>query len=293
MKIGVQLPEVERLVLWAEYKSMAVATEQGGLDSLWIGDHLLYDLPDGTTRGPWECWTLLAGLAAVTETIELAPLVASTSFHSPAMLAKKAVTVDEISGGRLTVALGAGWNKREYAAFGFPFDKRVSRFEEAFTIIRTLLRDGQIDYDGAYFQLRDCVLDPPPRPDLKLMVGSSGPRMLAITVPHIDAWNIWYDDYHNDPTQLSAKIEIVDQAAAAAGRDTAEIAKTAALLVQLTQGSERRNTRNPIVGAEQLLEALEALRAIGVDHLQLVLDPITLETVELAAGIVARFRQRV
>ena len=238
MKIGVQLPEVERLVRWPEYKAMAVAAEQGGLDSLWVGDHLLYDLPDRTTRGPWECWTLLAGLAAVTETIELAPLVASTSFHSPAMLANKAVTVDEISGGRLTVALGAGWNNREYTAFGYPFDKRVSRFEEAFTIIRTLLRQGRIDFAGEYYQLQDCVLDPPARPDLTLMVGSSGPRMMAITVPHIDAWNIWFADFDNDPAQLPSKIAVVDKAAEAAGRDSTEIAKTAALLVQ-TVGQSR------------------------------------------------------
>ncbi len=283
MKIGVQLPEVERRVAWPEYRAMAEAAETGGLDSLWVGDHLLYDLPDGSKRGPWECWSLLAGLAAVTESVTLAPLVASTSFHAPAMLAKKAVTVDEISGGRLMVGLGAGWNQREYTAFGFPFDHRVSRFEEAFTIIRTLLRDGQADFTGQHYEVSDCVLDPPARPDLPLMIGSSGPRMLEITMPYVDAWNIWYADYDNDPANLGEKIAVVDDAARAAGRRTEDITKTAALLVNLEGEPTRRDSRNPIVGANAMTVALDGLEQAGVDHVQLVLDPITITTVELAS----------
>jgi len=290
MKIGIQVPEVERFVPWTEYRAIATAAERGGLDSLWVGDHLLYDLPDGSARGPWECWTLLAGLAAVTDTIELAPLVASTSFHAPAMLAKKAATVDEISGGRLTLALGSGWNEREYTAYGFAYDKRVSRFEEAFTIIRTLLRDGSIDLSGEYYEVRDCVLDPPARPDLPILVGSSGPRMLAITLPHVNAWNIWFDDYDNDAALLADKIAVVDQAAAAAGRDTAEIAKTAALLVQLGDEPVRRNSRNPLIGVDAMLDAFVVMQEVGIAHIQLVLDPITVASVDRAADAVQRFR---
>ncbi len=180
LKVGVQLPEVERRVDWPELVAMARRAEDAGFDSLWLGDHLLYDLPGGLTRGPWEAWTSLAAVAAVTERVELGPFVASTSFHSPAMLAKMAATVDGISGGRLLLGLGAGWNAREYAAFGFPFDARVSRFEEAFTIIRELVREGRSDFHGRYHDVTDCVLDPPPtRPGgPPLMIGSTGPRML-------------------------------------------------------------------------------------------------------------------
>lgn len=290
MKIGVQLPEVERFVPWSEYRAMALAAEAGGLDSLWIGDHLLYDLPDGGVRGPWECWSTLAALAEATSTIALAPLVASTSFHEPAMLAKKAATIDAISGGRLTVALGAGWNEREYTAFGFGFDRRVSRFDEAFTIIRTLLREGKATFDGTYYQVSDCVLDPPARSDISIMIGSSGPRMLSITLPHVDAWNIWFDDYDNTPSKLPAEIAKVDSAAQVAGRASADIAKTAALLVQLTDSPERRNSRNPVVGPSAMVAALEEMKQVGIDHVQLVLDPITIDTVEVAASAVASMR---
>src|SRR5918993_3979611 len=161
MKIGVQLPEVEWEVPFPELIAMAQLAEQVGFDSLWLGDHLLYDLAVGP-RGPWEVWTSVAALAASTSPIEIGPLVACTSFHAPAMLAKQAATVDAISGGRLIVGLGAGWNKREYDAFGFAYDRRVSRFEEALAIIVPLLRDGRTSFHGQFHEVDDCVLDPRP-----------------------------------------------------------------------------------------------------------------------------------
>src|SRR5205814_10591720 len=142
---------------------MATRAEELGFDSLWVGDHLLYREPGERARGPWEAWSQLAALAAVTSRIQLGPLVASTSFHNPAMLAKKAATIDEISGGRLTLGLGAGWNEPEYRAFGFPFDHRADRFEEAFAIIRGLLREGRVDFAGRYHEARDALLLPPAR----------------------------------------------------------------------------------------------------------------------------------
>src|SRR5215216_193161 len=174
-KIGVQLPEVERFVPWPEYLELARQAETVGFDSIWVGDHLIYDLPDGSTRGPYEAWTTLAAIAAVTERVEIGPLVASTSYHAPAMLAKQAATVDAISGGRLILGLGAGWNQREYRAFGFPYDRRVSRFEESFTVIRSLLREGEIDFHGTFVSAERCVLHPRPARSggPPLMIGST------------------------------------------------------------------------------------------------------------------------
>ena len=164
LKVGVQLPEVEYEPRWTALSAMARMAEDVGLDSVWVGDHYLYRDAVGA-RGPWEAWTQLAALAAVTSRVELGPLVAATAFHQPAVLAKLAATVDEISGGRLILGLGAGWNDVEFAAFGFPIEQRIARFEEAFTIIRTLLRDGRIDFAGRFYQARDCELLPRgPRP---------------------------------------------------------------------------------------------------------------------------------
>jgi alkanesulfonate monooxygenase SsuD/methylene tetrahydromethanopterin reductase-like flavin-dependent oxidoreductase (luciferase family) len=288
-KIGIQLPEVERRVEWPELFAMARTAEAVGFDSLWLGDHLIYDLAGGITRGPWEVWTSLAALAAVTERVELGPLVASTSFHAPAMLAKKAATVDAISGGRLILGLGAGWNEREYRAFGFPYDHRVSRFEEAFTIIRTLLRDGRVDFAGTYYRVEDCVLDPgatrPGGPTL--MLGSTAPRMLRIGLPHIDAWNIWWSDYGNNRDGFLAVRERVDEAAAAAGRAPGEVAGTAAVLVRLTGGAGRLMGYAydapvaPVQGsADDVAGHLDAMARAGASHLQLVADPITEESIE-------------
>jgi probable F420-dependent oxidoreductase len=295
-RIGVQLPEIERRVLWPELRSMARTAEAVGFDSLWLGDHLLYDLPDGSTRGPWEVWTSLAALAAVTERVELGPLVASTSFHAPAMLAKQAATVDAISGGRLVLGLGAGWNEREYRAFGFPYDHRVSRFEEAFTVIRHLLREGQVDFDGTYYQVENCVLDPrPARPGgPPLMLGSTGPRMLAIGLPHVDSWNIWWSDYGNTPEGFALVRDRVEAAAARAGRAPGAVAATAAVLVSLpggrgrTMGEAYNAPVPPVQGSvTQIADHLAAMAAAGASHLHLVVDPITEASIEHLGEVLA------
>ena len=156
LKVGLILPETERQMnggsaRWSDLREMAQLGEQIGADSLWITDHLIHRDPGEEPRGMWECWSLISALAAITETPEIGTLVLSTSFRNPALLAKMAATVEEISGGRLILGLGAGWNEAEYIAFGYPFDHRVSRFEEAVTIITGLLRDGHVDFEGTYY----------------------------------------------------------------------------------------------------------------------------------------------
>lgn len=295
-RVGLQLPEVERRVDWPELIAMARAAEAVGFDSLWLGDHLLYTLPGGVGRGPWEVWTSLAALAAVTERVELGPLVASTGFHAPAMLAKQAATVDGISGGRLILGLGAGWNEREYRAFGFPFDRRVARFEEAFTIIRTLLRDRRIDFNGAFYRLEDCVLDPPPARlnGPPLLLGSIGARMLAIGLPHVDAWNVWWADYGNTAEGFAALRDRVDEAGERVGRTRGEVAATAAVYVRLAGGSGRviGDYRDvdvvPVQGSPAAIaEHLAAMADAGAVHLQLVVDPITLTSIDSLGAVLA------
>jgi alkanesulfonate monooxygenase SsuD/methylene tetrahydromethanopterin reductase-like flavin-dependent oxidoreductase (luciferase family) len=231
LKVGIQLPEVEWEVPFPELIRMAQTAEQVGFDSLWLGDHLLYDLPAGP-RGPWEVWTSLAAIAASTERIALGPLVASTSFHAPQMLAKQAATVDAISGGRLILGLGAGWNEREYRAFGFAYDNRVSRFEEAFTIIRTLLHDGELDFHGTYYDAERCALHPRLDHQVPLMVGSNSPRMLSITLPHVQSWNVWWSIFGNTAKGFARAKAEVDAALAAIGRE-GQVEATCALYVQV------------------------------------------------------------
>ena len=292
--IGVQLPEVEREVRWPELRQMATTAEAVGFDSVWVGDHLLYRMDDGA-RGPWEAWSLLAAIAAVTERVQIGPLVAATSFHNPTMLAKKAATVDEISGGRLIVGLGAGWNRSEYDAFGFPYDRRASRFEEAFTIIRTLLRDGHIDFRGEFYSADDCELAPRPRAGgPPLMVGSQGPRVLRATLPHVDMWNAWHSWFGNTPAGLTKMLTMLDATCLEVGRDPKEISKTAAIMIQAPGGtgrvygdSEHEGTSAITGSPADVAEALLAFSSTGIDHIQLVLDPITIDSIEWISEVLA------
>ncbi len=297
LKVGVQLPEVEYVATWDEQRHMAQTAEAIGLDSIWVGDHLLYRDDGLPTRAPWEAWTSLAALAAVTRRVALGPLVASTSFHNPAMIAKMAATIEEISGGRLILGLGAGWNEAEYAAYGYPYDHRVSRFEEAFTIVRTLLRDGRCDFHGTYYDLDHCELLPRgPRPaGPPLMVGSEGPRMLGITLPHVQSWNAWFTWFGNSPDGYRPMRQKVDDACRAAGRDPAEIERTLALFVAFpgaqgrSMGDLETEDADAISGEPDVLEPL--LRAFadeGVAHVQLVLDPINADTIRALVATLER-----
>jgi alkanesulfonate monooxygenase SsuD/methylene tetrahydromethanopterin reductase-like flavin-dependent oxidoreductase (luciferase family) len=300
MKIGVQLPEVERPVPWDEMVAIARTAEDVGLDSVWLGDHLLYDLPGGVQRGPWECWTALAGLAAATERVQIGPLVASTGFHEPAMLAKQAATVDAISGGRLIVGLGAGWNEREYRAFGFAYDKRVSRFEEAFTIVRRLLAGETVTFDGEFHRVEQCLLDPPPRPGgPSLLLGSIAPRMGSIALGWVDSWNVWFTQFGNSAEGFAAVKRTMDDACLAAGRSVGEVAATAAIYVQAPGGHGRLmgdaavDDVQPLSGApDEVARRLIEFASAGAAHVQIVLDPITVESVEWLGDVVSRARRQ-
>ena len=288
LKVGIQLPEVEYVASWREHVEMARLAEEIGLDSIWLGDHLLYRNPDGTVRAPWECWSMLSALAAVTTRVELGPLVLAAGFRNPALVAKMAETVDEISGGRLILGLGAGWNPPEYEAFGLPYNDRFSRFAEAFAIIRELLREGRTDFVGEFHAARDCEIRPRgPRPGrIPLMVGSFGEKMLRLTLPHVDLWNIWYADFGNTIEGLRPFMERVDTICREVGREPNEVERTAALLVTAPGGSFRSSGavhEQKIAGIsgspEEIAKQLRAFYDAGISHIQIVLDPITRSTI--------------
>ena len=277
LRIGLQLPEVERRVPWPEYVAMARAAEEVGFDSLFVGDHYLYRGDGRPERGPWKAWTLLSALAAATERVKLAPLVACTAFHNPAVLAKMAATVDEVSGGRLVLGLGAGWNEAEFRAFGLPFDHRASRFEESFEIIRRLVSGERVTVAGRFHTVEDVVLLPPPARRPPLMVGSTGERVLQATLPHVDVWNTWYDLYGNTPEGFAALNSRVSAISEEVGRPPDEVERSACVLVA-PDADERpdRWDAPPLTGTmEQIAAGLKDLAEAGADEAILVVSPIT------------------
>jgi alkanesulfonate monooxygenase SsuD/methylene tetrahydromethanopterin reductase-like flavin-dependent oxidoreductase (luciferase family) len=275
MRVGIQLPEVEREVRWPELLRMARAAEESGFDSIWVGDHMLYRGDGRPERGPWDVWTVLAALAASTERVRLGPLVASTAFHPPGLVARMAAAIDEISGGRFVVGLGAGWNETEFRAFGIPLDHLVSRFAEAFEIVRRLLAGERVTFEGRYHRVADAVLLPPPAHRPTVMVGANGPRLLSIALPHADVWNTWYSPYGNSAegfTRLNAGIE-------------ADVQRSACVLVTVDGGAgERRPEPDaPPVESTRLAAHLRALADAGADEAILVLDPITEQSIRTVA----------
>jgi probable F420-dependent oxidoreductase len=273
VRIGVQLPEVEREVPFAEVAAIARAAEEVGFDSIWLGDHLLYRDERGE-RGPWDVWTQLAALAALTERVALGPLVAATAFHPPGILARMAASVDAVSGGRLVLGLGSGWNEVEFRAFGLPFDRRVSRFAEAFEIVRRLLAGEHVTFRGRFFEVEDAVVLPPPNRRIPLVLGANRPRMLSIGLPHVDAWNTWYTHYGNTVEGFAEHNAYVTTEAERAGRDPAKLERSACVLVRLRGGVDARPERSPPVRDDAVEAHLRGLAEAGADEAIVVSNPI-------------------
>lgn len=284
LKVGLHLPETERIVRWTELADISRTAEAVGFDSIWVPDHLLYRFEGQEPKGPWECWSILSAVASITDRVEIGPLVLCTNFRNPGLIAKMAATVEEISNGRLILGLGAGWHKPEYEAFGFDFDHRFGRFVEAFTIIRTLLTERSIDFQGRYFTLRECEIRPfGPRPGgPPLMIGSRGDQMLAATLPHVSQWNGWYAWTGNTPQGYSALHAEIDKAIVAAGRAPGDIERTMAILLRFPEQSGPVDPRATVIqgDVEVMAQAILDLAAAGVQHVQVVLEPCTPASVE-------------
>jgi probable F420-dependent oxidoreductase len=293
MKVGLILPmsddDGKGAPPWTTIRDLAVQAEAGGVDSLWVYDHLLYRF-DGTTSGIHEAWTLLTAIATSTERVELGTIVLATSFRPPALLAKMATTLDAISGGRLILGLGCGWHEPEHTAFGYPFDHRVGRCEEALRIIAPLLRDGEVTFVGTHYQARDCVILPRgPRPRIPLLVAARGPRMLRLTAEHADAWNTAWFGMPDD--RLARRVADLREACAAVGRDPATLEVTVGVTVKAESDEDWAGPGAPdaiLLEPPVVADALDAYAELGVGHVQLDVQPATPATFERAlAGISA------
>ena len=258
---------------------MARTAEEVGFDSIWVGDHLLYRNDGRPERGPWEAWTLLAGLAAVTSRVGLGPLVACAGFHPPGLIAKMTATLDELCGGRFVLGIGAGWNRAEFDAFGIPYDHRAARFEEAFAIVRRLLAGERVTDHGRFWRVEDAVLLPPSARRVPIMVGSSGPRVLRAALPWADAWNTWFDLFGNTPEGFERESAKVTAIAEEVGLDPASIERSACLLVVADRRSRERLIPDdcpPLEGdATELAAGPRDLADAGAHEAILVVSPIT------------------
>jgi alkanesulfonate monooxygenase SsuD/methylene tetrahydromethanopterin reductase-like flavin-dependent oxidoreductase (luciferase family) len=290
LRVGIQLPEVEREVRWPEYLAMARAAEDAGFDSIWLGDHLLYRDDGRPERGPWEAWTLLSALAASTSRVDLGPLVACAGFHPPGLIAKMAATLDELSGGRFVLGMGAGWNRAEFDAFGIPYEHRAARFEEAVAIVGPLLAGERVTAAGRHWRADDAVLLPPPSRPVRLMVGSSGPRVLRAAMPWAASWNTWFDLYGNTPAGFASESANVSAIAAEAGRDPATLGRSACVLVVVDRAAGERPLSDdwpPLEGGPaEIARSLRELADAGADEAILVASPIREASIrELGAAL--------
>jgi alkanesulfonate monooxygenase SsuD/methylene tetrahydromethanopterin reductase-like flavin-dependent oxidoreductase (luciferase family) len=306
MQIGIMMRTIvpgapvgsRNLFRWNDLREMATLAEEIGVDTLCAPDHLLFRrdpptvmIPEGQTGGIWEVFTLLTALAASTSRVTLLPFVACTSFRNPALLAKIADTLDEVSGGRLILGLGAGWHQPEYKAYGYPYDRRVSRFEEALQIIVPLLKGEQVTFSGQFYQVEDVVLVPRgPRPSgVPIWIGARRPRMLGLVAKYADAYNT---DQLLDVSSTKAAddlFEIADDACRAIGRDPATLQRTSGISIAL-EGAEETVGGLPGVilrgSNQQMIDRLAAYAASGITHMTCWVYPWSLKGIERLAPIV-------
>ena len=307
LKVGLAIFPTEglmdgRTARWTDIVAMAHKAEEVGFDSIWMNDHFLLRLGAGPSTqsivspgeereqvGLWECISVLSALAATTSRVELGTLVICAGFRNPALLAKMADTIDEISGGRLILGLGAGYHDPEYRAFGYPTDHRYSRFQEAIQIIHGLLREGSIDFAGTYYQTRECELQPRgPRPGgPSIMIGARGKKMLRLTARYADLWNT------SLPPQWRSRLEylepetgLVDMACQEVGRAPSSLDRTAWIQWRPADRPETvppwvLRYGDPFTGTpEAVATVFREISQVGVSHLQVAVYPNSMAGIE-------------
>ncbi len=221
---------------WSETLATVQHAEATGWDGAWYADHFMPNAADNS--GPTsECWTTLAALAVAVPRIRIGPLVTGNTYRHPAVLAKMAANVQEISGGRLVLGLGAGWQENEHAAYGIEFSTiggRLGRLEEACAAIKGLLESERTNLGGRYYALTDAPLAPKPPAPIPLLIGGGGEkRTLRIAAKYADEWNVW-----GTPALLRQKQEVLDQHCESLGRDPKAIQRSCQAMLTITDDEE-------------------------------------------------------
>ncbi len=301
MKIGIRIEDFalstkdnsgSKVVLpYTAIREIAQVAEEGGLDSIWHSDHLLYRFQPETTVGPWESWTMLTALAEATSKIKLGTLVLSNPFRNPGLLAKMAHTLDEVSNGRLILGIGTGWHKPEFDAFGYSFKNRVDRFEEALQILQPLLKGKEASFNGKYHQANNCVITPVSSCSngIPLLIGAHGPRMLRLTAQYADMWNkAWLGDAET----FKPHVADMQKACEETNRDMDTLGITASVSVAFPDlGETNPFTSEPITGSiENIAKAFQKYEELGTAHLIVQYTPSTLAGLERLIRTVKSYR---
>ncbi len=251
---------------WGSLLEVAAHASRTGWDGIWVADHFMP--PTEPADVPMlECWSVLAGLATSVPRLRIGPLVTGNTYRHPAVLANMAATVDQMSGGRLVLGLGAGWQENEHRAYGIEYPDvpgRISRLDEACAVIKGLLGTGRANFAGRHYRLADAPMEPKALGGhLPLLIGGAGEKvMLRIVARWADEWNTW-----GTPDVLAAKGLVLDRHCEAEGRDPASIARSAQVIVRL-DGSPTLPSRLPAVavsGAE-MQDMLGRYQEAGVDE---------------------------
>jgi alkanesulfonate monooxygenase SsuD/methylene tetrahydromethanopterin reductase-like flavin-dependent oxidoreductase (luciferase family) len=274
MKIGLNLPTWPlrdgTYATWLEMRSLAREVEALGVDTLWVPDHLQRSLPGRPTFGFWECWTILTAAAEATSTIEIGPFIACTGFRNPALLAKMATTLDEVSGGRLVLGLGSGVPARDesWRAFGFAAEGHVSRFAEAVEVTARMLREPAVTFEGRHVRTAEAQIIPRgPRPDgPPIWVAALGEKTAAVAARWGDAANV------NTPLcsidDVTAIRATMTTACAAAGRDPDTLAVTGWSRLSLAPDGRAVVRDGHLAGSASSIGAqVRGFREAGLSHL--------------------------
>ncbi len=259
---------------WHDILALARHVEKTGWDGIWIADHFMPDDED-LSEPCYEAFTFLSAIAAAVPRIRIGSLVASNTYRHPAVLANIAASLDHVSGGRVVLGVGSGWQENEHRAYGLEFHTvigRLRRLEEACQVLKALFNEHRANFEGRYYRLVNAPLEPKPVQDpLPLMIGGGGEQVtLRITAHYADEWNVW-----GDVDTFRHKAAVLDRHCEAIGRDPAEIQRSVAVLVFHSDdpAEVERIRRDPpdhaaIAGnTEQLIETLAAYQAAGLDEL--------------------------
>ena len=295
MKIGLMLPlGDDETNGFTDLRAMALAAEDSGLDSVWGADHLIFR-EGGETTGIHECWTVLTAIAALTSRVEIGPLVLALPFRNPALTAKMAAELDEVSGGRLILGLGCGWHEPEFDAFDYPFDHRVSRFEDGLQVLVPLLREGRVSFAGEYHRAIEAELRPRPIREggPPILIAGKQPRMLELVARHADQWNAAWYGHPDEAHELRERLANLRAALDATGRDPATLEITVGIFVSF-DGAKPDTPKRSIRGSiDEVADALAGYTDLGVKHLIAHVWPRTANAVAQLGEAAALARDRV